>query len=285
MTNKTKLNRAQRRLQERRQRRAGAGGHQESAPSRPKAPGPSSSLASRADSIAHLERLDGFAFLRNKLREISKDRGDWAGIPMPLADERLIVEPRYPNAQALMAMGRTDVGEDGGQGLTLINQWYSTRRRADVLLIRTADGRIDWGFEPGVHSLPYALSTLNCAEAWGIEQESNAVNLLGTLVSHRQFKQYMLTGMFMERSPRSGVHYLFRRLRPTVAIAADQVKNTTRILCALCMHPIAYYSRSWAGAMCPTDDLVAHLMMMRGDEAMFWRRSTQHPAWRPEAGL
>ncbi|SDX15277.1 hypothetical protein SAMN05518669_103414 [Variovorax sp. YR634] len=201
---------------------------------------------------------------------------------MPLADERLVVEPRYPNAQALMAMsGKAEEVDDSGA--KQVNSWYCSRRRCDIVVFRLPDGRTDWGVERAFHSLPFALSTLNCAEAWGIEQESNAVNLLGTLVSHRQFKQYMLTGMFIESSKRSGVFYLFRRLRPTVAICADG--TTTRILCALCMHPIAYYARSWAGAMTPTDDVVAHLMLMRGDEPMFWRRSTQHPAWRPEAGL
>lgn len=40
-----------------------------------------------------------------------------------------------------------------------------------------------------------------------------------------------------------------------------------------------------AGAMCPTDDVIAHLSLMRGDEKMFWRRCNQHPAYRPEAGL
>jgi hypothetical protein len=37
--------------------------------------------------------------------------------------------------------------------------------------------------------------------------------------------------------------------------------------------------------MCPTDDVIAHLQLMRGDERMFWKRSNQHPSWRPEAGL
>jgi hypothetical protein len=37
--------------------------------------------------------------------------------------------------------------------------------------------------------------------------------------------------------------------------------------------------------MCPTDDVIAHLALMRGDEAMFWRRCNQHPPYRPEAGL
>lgn len=280
-TNRTKLNRAQRRLEQRRARRVPEAGHARA--STPAARGRSSSLPSRAGSIAHLERFDGFAFLRNRLREISKERGDWAGIPMPLDGERLVVEPRYPNAVALMAMGGKPPADDAG--CQLVNSWYSWRRRCRILVWRTPGGKVDWGLEPAVHSLPYALSTLNCAEAWGIEQESNAVSLLGTLVSHRQFKQYMLTGMFLERSPRSGLHYLFRRLRPTVAITADEARNATRILCSLCMHPIAYYERSWAGAMCPTDDVIAHLMLMRGDERLFWKRSSQHPSVRPEAGL
>lgn len=281
MTSKTKLNRAQRRLQERRQRRA-SGAHTSNALSQPKAHELSSSPQSRAGSIAHLEQFDGFAFLRNRLREVSKERGDWAGIPMPLADEQLIVEPNYPNAQALMDIGQKE-GDADEDGTTQVNRWYSSKRRCDIVVFRLPDGRTDWGVVPAVHGLPFALSTLNCAEAWGIEQESNAVNLLATLVSHRQFKQYMLTGMFIESSKRSGVFYLFRRLRPTVAIRAEGGKS--RILCAMCMHPIAYYARSWAGAMCPTDDVVAHLMMMRGDESMFWRRSNQHQALRPEAGL
>lgn len=202
---------------------------------------------------------------------------------MPLDGERLVIEPNYPNAQALMAMGRKNKEED--DGTKLINSWYCIQRRCDIHLFRLPNGRIDWGASPAFHSLNFAMGTLNCAEAWGIEQESNAVHLLGTLVKHRQFKQYMLTGMFIESSKRSGIAYLFRRLKPTVAIGIDHAKNTTRVMCALCMHPIAYYSGTWAGAMCPTDDVIAHLMMMRGDEAMFWRRSTQHPAWRPEAGL
>ena len=77
----------------------------------------------------------------------------------------------------------------------------------------------------------------------------------------------------------------FRRLKPTVAISLKGTDKSPRILCALCLHPIAYYEDSWAGAMCPTDDVIAHLALMRGDEAMYWRRANQHPPWRPEAGL
>jgi hypothetical protein len=37
--------------------------------------------------------------------------------------------------------------------------------------------------------------------------------------------------------------------------------------------------------MVPTDDVIAHLMLMRGDEHMFWRRCNQHQPWTKEAGV
>jgi len=208
---------------------------------------------------------------------------------MPLEGERLVVEPTYPQAAELMAIGtgreNTDPESEGLTGAKVRNTFWSSKLRSEVIVFETADGRIDWGRVPGIHHLMYDLKTLGCAEAWGIEQESNAVHLLGTLVKHRAFKQYLTTGMFLETSSRSGVTYLFRRLKPTVAIRCDPIKNTTRVMCALCLHPIAYYAGSWAGAMAPTDDVVAHLTLMRGDEAMFWRRANQHPAWLPNAGI
>jgi hypothetical protein len=208
---------------------------------------------------------------------------------MPLDGENLIIEPSFPGAEGLMQIGRKEIDpNDPDNGWKVRNRWYSLHKRAEILIMEK-DGKIDWGILPAFHHIRHDLSTLGCSEAWGIEQEHRAIQLLGTMLRHRQLKQYLLTGMFLERSERSGVTYLFRRLKPTVAIAANpglpERKSGMRILCALCMHPIAYYAGSWAGAMCPTDDVIAHLAMMRGDEHMFWRRCNQHPPTRPEAGL
>lgn len=210
---------------------------------------------------------------------------EWAGIPMPLEGQPLVIEPSYPWAEALSGIGRAPAEEDDGWRLR--NQWFSHRLQCDVLIMEK-DGRIDWGKLPAMHHIAHDLQTLGCAEAWGIEQEHNAIQLLGRMLPHRQLKQYLLTGMFLERSKRSGVMYLFRRLKPTIAMRAHPglpEHSSMEILCALCMHPIAYYAGSWAGAMCPTDDVIAHLSLMRGDEHMFWKRSNQHPPYRPEAGL
>lgn len=93
-----------------------------------------------------------------------------------------------------------------------------------------------------------------------------------------------MTGAFIETSPRSGVTYMFRRLRPTLAIKAGP-DGDLRILCGLCLHPIGYYAGTWGGAMCPTDDVIAHLCLMRGDEPKFWANSNQHEANHPACGV
>jgi hypothetical protein len=224
--------------------------------------------------------------LRSALAQIGDEKAEWAGMPMPLSGERLIVEPTFPYAEALNLIGAPEPVPDDGTRIR--NQWYSARDRCDILIMEK-DGKIEWGRLPAFHHIRHDLRTMGCSSAWGIEQEGKAVQLLGTMLRHNAFKQYLLTGMFIERSRRSGVTYIFRKLKPTVALGAQaglpDGKLGMRILCTLCMHPIAYYEGSWAGAMCPTDDVVAHLSMMRGDEAMFWRRSNQHPPYRPEAGL
>jgi hypothetical protein len=202
---------------------------------------------------------------------------------MPLDGKRLVIEPSYPKAAELAKIGAPP--PKGDDGWRLRNRWHSRRHGCDILIMER-DGVISWGKLPAMHHLDHDLATLDCLEAWGIEQEAAAMRLLGEKTSHRQFKQYMLTGMFLERSKRSGVFYLFRRLKPTIALSSGgHESRDIRILAALCMHPIAYYAGSWAGAMCPTDDVIAHLMLMRADEHMLWKRSNQHPPYRPEAGL
>ncbi len=221
---------------------------------------------------------------RAGIRRLAELKNEWAGIPMPVEGCQLIVDPRFPNAAKLMEIGaKLHPDHDYDSKRVVINKWWSNRRRGTVLIWREPDGRIEWGVQPGIHHIAHDLGCIEVADVWGIEQEARAIDLLGSLLPERQFHQYLMTGQFLERSPRSGVSYVFRRLKPTVAIRED--KGRLRILCCLCLHPIAYYAGSWAGAMVPTDDVIAHLMLMRGDEHMFWRRANQHPPYRPEAGL
>lgn len=234
--------------------------------------------------LAKVEAFDGFAPLRNGLRRIAGQRGDWAGIPMPIEGNPLVIEPKFPNAAGLSEIGRDPEEQrlELEAEKELRNTWWSKRLRRRVY-IWNEDGKIAWTLG-NKSRLPMEIMTLGASTAWGIEQEHKALNMLATELRHANFKQYLLTGMFLETSHRSGVKYLFRKLKPTVALRMDE-DGTTRILCTLCLHPIAYYEGSWAGAMTPTDDVLAHLLLMRGDEAMFWRRANQHAPDQPQSGL
>lgn len=220
--------------------------------------------------------------MRRQINIAAKARGEWAGVPMPLNGERLVIAPQYTFAKALGDINKTS---NEPLDFKVRASFWSSLRSCLVVICEESDGRITHGIIPGIHGLDKQLRTLGCSDAWGMEQETTALETLRGLISERQFRQYMLTGSFIETSKRSKIIYMFRKLRPTVAIQADHKTDKTHVMCCLCMHPIAHYEDSWAGAMCPSDDVIAHVMMMRGDEALYWRRSTQHQAYRPEAGL
>lgn len=236
-----------------------------------------------------LERFDSHAALRNGLRLAADDMGTWCGIPMPLDGEELIIEPSYPKAAELMAIckmplpGEAAVAEGEKLKASVRSTFYSMHKRADIVIFNKPDGKVDWGLLPPMHPADMLLRTMGCSEAWGVEQEGKAIQLLGTLLPHHAFKKYLLSGSFVERSPRSGVTYVFRKLRPTLALRVN--KERVEVMCALCLHPIGLYAGSFAGAMCASDDVIAHLVLMRGDEHMFWKRSNQHPSWMPQAGI
>lgn len=235
--------------------------------------------------ISLLERFDGMAQLRNGLRKMAVEREQWNGIPMAMEGCNLVIEQTYPNAEKLMSIGQ-EKSDEIDPTFKVRNVFWSWRWRRHITVWELR-GKIYKSIDIETNPTGMLLDTLRASDAWGIEQEKNAIDTLGTLLRHRIFKQYLLTGMFMEKSERSGVHYLFRRLRPTLAITlkGGKSRSEAKVLAALCMHPIGYYEGSWAGAMCPTDDVLAHLMLMRGDEHLFWRRANQHPVWVPQAGL
>jgi hypothetical protein len=241
-------------------------------------------MSDRAGSIErrNLERVAGE--VRNALREAAVLSDQWAGIPLPIADLPLVIEPRYLYAAALSREESDSTDNAGAEDCILRNRFYSTRKRRDVVIWTEPDGSIQWGFHGGGgHHLTQDLLTMSACVAWGAEQETRAQQTLSKVLPKHAYQAYLMTGMFLEQSARSGVYYIFRRLRPTVAVS-DRT-GRLKILAVLCAHPIGYYAGTWAGAMCPTDDVLAHLMLMRADEVMYWRRCNQHPPYRPEAGV
>lgn len=228
------------------------------------------------------------------LRDIADHIGAYAGLPMPVEDMPLTLETRYPHTEALnVAMpGSVAVPADRDDGLRIVNSWWSHGRQAQVTLYRDADDtlrpQIDYAARRAGDRLTMWLNTLGASLGWDYRAELKAMEKLRELTTDREFACYVTTGSFLHTSPRSGVTYLLRRCRPTVAMVPmrrGDPDSSMKILAVLCMHPVGLYGRSWAGAMVPTDDVIAHLLWIRSDEHGFWRRANQHQYAVPEAGL
>lgn len=113
-----------------------------------------------------------------------------------------------------------------------------------------------------------------------LEAEEIAQEKLQRLTDEVQWTSYRLTDTLAE-SGRSGICYILRKNRPTLAFRG----NWWQPLCALCLHPLAYYSNTYIGAMPPTDEVISHLLMIRADEHFFWRKANQIPIKEWQSGV
>lgn len=240
--------------------------------------------------------------IRFVINEWAKIKSEWAGIPLPISCAELVVESKFPfqglngckfdseddEANARLALERVAQFCFSEGKIFPINHWHSRAKRADVWVYHTGDGRSKVGVLPDRKDERFSMVMLGyvpLAEgAWSVKAEMAAMERLRGLVGDYKFHQYLLTGMIMESSPRSGVVYLFRRLRPTIAFR-QLPDHTSHILACLCLHPIGYYAQTHCGVMVPTDDVIAHITLMRGDEHEFWKQSGQHAPDSPAAGL
>lgn len=247
---------------------------------------------------------------------------DWQGTPVLLPDHRLILNDRHPlrhlyreldgpadpeilvggpndldvpadaTAEELAALAVARSMEDE----EIVNHWYSRQRNCDVYIIRRKSTGRSFALtaprspDGSMDRLTYWLRTMGASDAWSLDAEYTAREKLAGMVNRQQWRTYDLTGAFIETSHRSGLTYVFRRLRPTIVLTPRwpwfrRQHDVMRMLTVLCMHSIGYYEKSWAGCLTPTDEVIAHLLYMRADEAGFWRVSNQHDAASPEAGL
>jgi hypothetical protein len=208
-----------------------------------------------------------FEQTRDVLTAMADYADEYAGLPCGIEGENLIVHPKYRFAEVFKRK------KEEPADYTVVNCWHSKRRSGVVYLMRESDGRLTHLILPDDNIGPM-LSTLGAQVAWSIEAEAKAQQKLAELLKHHAFRSYLLTGSFLETSQRSGITYFFRRCRPTVALKGSG--NVVKFLASLCLHPIGYYADSYAGAMVPTDEVIAHLVLMRGDEHAFWKWSNQH---------
>lgn len=214
-----------------------------------------------------------------KLQQVATEKSEWAGIPMLMEDFPLTLEPRYPYR---LHIDTVDTVCETGYDIEIVNSWFCERLGVNVQIVKE-HGILSHRLGIGHNKITMLINTLGASMGWLPSAEAKAHEKLRELITEHAMRCYMMTGMFLETSKRSGVTYLFRKLRPTLAMSA--VNGEMKGLCALCLHPIGYYEGSWCGAMVPTDDVIAHLVFMRGDEHKFWAHANQHPFYRHEAGL
>lgn len=168
--------------------------------------------------------------------------------------------------------------------IKVLNSWYShTYQRVCQIqrdmgtgkLSGVVDGEAGWQDRANL-----LLRTRKASFAWSVLAELTALQKLERHISSDQLSEYILTGSFTVHSKRSNLTYLIRKSRPTVVF---NCKN--RILACLCLHPVGFYAGTFAGAMVPTDDVIAHLMYIRSDERKFWAKANQHPPWSCTSGI
>ena len=228
-------------------------------------------------------RMPTYQELAEKIRQVAKEKGEWAGLPVPFSDYPMTIEPRFP-FQGLKEIGRKEVVSDGWK---TVNAWHDHRIGATVAIQKNTEGRarLAYGVSGHGHKVAMLIGTLAVHDGWLPAAETKARTKLFAMVGHRKFNCYQMTGMLMERSKRSGVVYIFRQLRPTVALRPTMDGSDMRCLCTLCLHPIGLYNGAWAGVMTPTDDVIAHIAMMRGDEPKYWAHAVQHQPNDPHSGI
>lgn len=135
----------------------------------------------------------------------------------------------------------------------------------------------------------YIKSLLCQAGAVDWDAELRAMESLFKRINENQRDCYMLGSAFPETSKRSGVTYIFRKGLPTIAMKCTKLPDGSgekrKFLAALCMHPLGWFAGTHVGCCPPSDEVLAHLLLMRGDEHDFWRRSNQHPIDDPLAAI
>jgi hypothetical protein len=231
-----------------------------------------------------------WAVLRGAVQRIGESIGEWGGVPVPVDHVRLVMEPRYPMPRltGFKLPRAEDRAPTESQDFEVINSWHCFRRGLRVFVCRESNGKSTACFlsDGSGARLTYWMNTLGVAagHVWDPNTETRALEKLRSLVSAHAFNCYQLAGGFLETSPRSGVQYVFRKLRPTIALRPGSDGNV-RVIAVLCMHPLGYYEESWAGVMCPTDDVIAHLVLMRGDEHRFWKKANHHEQSAASAGI
>lgn len=204
----------------------------------------------------------GWDEVRRRLNKIATARGEWAGIPVPVAGCKVVCANER---QRFAELWPSLPGES-------VNSWH-VQRAFRVFMFEHDGKRTGTVINYWAERLDALFDTIRARRAVLPDAEMTAfVALLGHL-NDTQARDYVVSNMFMERGRRSGLLYLFRRGLPILTFRTSE--ETVEPRAALCLHPLAYYENTHAGVLPPSDEALALLLMLRADEPYLWRKANQ----------
>lgn len=212
-------------------------------------------------------------------------------LPSITPEREEVTMPILAQGTTLSHVGRWEMATEAARrlrtrGLMVRNSWNSLGDQT-VTVVNTTDGPVAMKEYHGGDRIRKFLDSMQVRMDSPIstESEEKALLLLKDKISASQYRCYLLNGAFPERSKRSpGVFYFFRKGLPVIAVSFNKNK-TGKILCCLCIHPYGYYEYTTAGVMCPTDEVIAQLLLMRANEHKFWAKAGQWGVTDPRACL
>ncbi len=187
----------------------------------------------------------------------------------------------------------TYVSDNDGCDVVLRSNWRSETQNKNVWIFEIITPGKTFIFleirriARNLRRLEIFVNTEKASRQYTISQEMKALEKLREMVTPEEYDHYIITGTLREQSKRSGVIYYLRKLKPTLAFRErkDPKGRWHDFLCGLCLHPMAYYLSSFAGCLCPTDDVIVHLLWIRGDEHGFWSKANHHSLKEIELGM
>lgn len=181
---------------------------------------------------------------------------------------------------------RRDGDLDDGDDTKLVNTWITS---SQTFVMRSKGLAQVARLNPNTERMRVLLDSMLCQSGTvDAETEIIAMGALFRRINENQRDSYILSGCFPETSRRSGVSYILRKGRPTLAIKCEpqpQGGEKRVFLAALCTHPLAWFEGTFAGAYPPSDEVLANLLQIRADEHGFWKKSNQHGIDDPLSGI
>lgn len=231
--------------------------------------------------------------------QMATEAGYEYGLPVPAlgvgSEENYLIVAKGVPLRGIIAMNQMDQHVESAQrimrmhGCEIRNSWR-TLGDTETTIIQTDEGPLAWTEPMAGTRLRKLMDTMITRSNTQLspEAEERAMLSLKAKVTRAQWRSYLLNCAFLEKSKRSNLFYLFRKGYPTLALSfadIDGKPSSGRCIAALCLHPMGYYAYTHAGLMTPTDEVIAALLLMRGDEHGFWKKSGQWKASDTRSGL